>query len=395
MRVINEAVIIAGGRGERLLPMTKYLPKALIPINGIPMIDLILNQLEGLKFTKVHVLAGYQGELIEKHLSQSQESRQIEISVSITDSELSPKERVLTLEGQVTSAFLLLYCDNYVEPHSTVSDFLNNGKDFGFIVEVRNEGNIKVDSHMRAFYNSQFRSSDFPYVELGYIKLDSLSFFNALHQTDSLQDALELLTNKHEFTAITTDGTNSSISNLDRFLALNQSMNIIMLDRDGILNRKMPKREYLARYIDYHPIKEIRAELKRLAEQGNYFVVITNQPGIATSEVSAKFLDEFHRGLVHELFLEGIFVLAIYHCPHHWDAGCKCRKPEPGMLLDAMSDFHINPRKTAFLGDDLRDQQAAHAAGITGYVISEGKTFDNRYLDIRGAIDAIVEQLHH
>ena len=393
--MIKEAVIIAGGRGERLLPITKYLPKALTPINGIPLIDLIINQLEGLNFSKVHVLAGYRGELVEKYLLELKAFRQIEISVSITDSELSSRERVLTLESQITGSLLLLYCDNYVESHSIVEDFLNNGKDFGFIVEPRNEGNIKVDSHMRAFYNSKSRSSEFPFVELGYIKLDSSSFFNALHQTESLQDALELLTNTYEFTSISTNGTNISISNLERFLALNQNINIIMLDRDGILNKKMPKRKYLAKFSDYHPIKEIRAELKRLAAQGNYFVVITNQPGIATSEVSERFLDEFHRTLVHELFLEGIFVLAIYHCPHHWDAGCKCRKPEPGMLIDAMSDFHINPRRTAFLGDDLRDQQAAQAAGVTGYVLSEEIKGQNYFLDIHAAVDAIIEQLHH
>jgi D-glycero-D-manno-heptose 1,7-bisphosphate phosphatase len=393
--MISQAIIIAGGRGERLLPITKFLPKALTPINGTPMIDLIINQLEDLNFSKVHVLAGYHGDLVEKYLSSSNISRRIEISVSITDSELTPRERVLTLEGQITGPFLLLYCDNYVESHSVVKNFLNNGSNFGFIVELRKQGNVRIDSHQRSFYNSKSRNSEFPFIELGYIKLDSPSFFNALNQADSMQDALELLTNTHEFTSISAIGSNRSISNLDRFLALNENINIIMLDRDGILNKKMAKREYLAKFSDYQPIKEIRAELKRLAAQGNYFVIITNQPGIATSEVSEIFLDEFHRVLVHELFLEGIFVLAIYHCPHHWDDGCKCRKPEPGMLVNAMNDFHINPTKTAFLGDDLRDQQAAQAAGVAGYVLSEESVGDNHYLDIRVAVDAIIEQFHH
>ena len=65
---------------------------------------------------------------------------------------------------------------------------------------------------------------------------------------------------------------------------------------------------------------------------------------------------------------------AIYYCPHGWDDGCDCRKPKPGMLFQAQRDFHLDLTRTYFIGDDIRDQQAGHAAGCITFLVTSEMT---------------------
>jgi histidinol-phosphate phosphatase family protein len=64
---------------------------------------------------------------------------------------------------------------------------------------------------------------------------------------------------------------------------------------------------------------------------------------------------------------------AIYYCPHGWDAGCKCRKPAPGMLFAAQRDFNLDLSRCIFIGDDVRDREAANAAGCGFRMVGPGK----------------------
>jgi len=100
------------------------------------------------------------------------------------------------------------------------------------------------------------------------------------------------------------------------------------------------------------------------------FIIATNQPGIATGQVSEVFLQQLHTKLASELTSYGISVLAIYVCKHHWDAGCNCRKPKAGMLIEAMEKFAINSNDTLYVGDEEKDSAAAVNAGIDYVLIS-------------------------
>jgi D-glycero-D-manno-heptose 1,7-bisphosphate phosphatase len=62
----------------------------------------------------------------------------------------------------------------------------------------------------------------------------------------------------------------------------------------------------------------------------------------------------------------------LYFCPHHWDDGCECRKPKPGMLFQAQRDLHLDLSRTVFVGDDTRDGEAAEAAGCPFVLLPEG-----------------------
>jgi D-glycero-D-manno-heptose 1,7-bisphosphate phosphatase len=130
--------------------------------------------------------------------------------------------------------------------------------------------------------------------------------------------------------------------------------------------------------------------LRVLGESGVDFIVATNQPGVATKEVSETFLLELHQRMVSEMLNYGINVLAIYVCKHHWDEKCECRKPEPGMLLSAISDFAIDKNQTLYIGDDDRDLLAAKASNIDCVLIGFDHSGQTKYPNIESALKTIL-----
>jgi len=69
--------------------------------------------------------------------------------------------------------------------------------------------------------------------------------------------------------------------------------------------------------------------------------------------------------------LRGMSIVGIYVCVHHWDDNCDCRKPKPGMIKQAILDYELKPQELVYIGDELKDYEAAIAAGITGVVVGE------------------------
>jgi len=148
----------------------------------------------------------------------------------------------------------------------------------------------------------------------------------------------------------------------------------VFLDRDGVLVR--------ARVINGKPFPPVRAQemeiepgareaLRRLAERGFVLVVVTNQPDVARGELSADALDEMHHRLMNELPVEGIWT-----CPHDDGDACACRKPKPGLILEAAQALGIDLARSFMVGDRWRDVEAAHAAGCTAIWLDRG--YDER-----------------
>ena len=100
-----------------------------------------------------------------------------------------------------------------------------------------------------------------------------------------------------------------------------------------------------------------------LSEEGFKFIVITNQAGVARGMINSLELEKIHKNMISELQKDDIDILNIYTCPHHWDDDCKCRKPKPGMFFQASRECALRLDQTLFIGDDIRDCQAAYNAG--------------------------------
>jgi D-glycero-D-manno-heptose 1,7-bisphosphate phosphatase len=91
--------------------------------------------------------------------------------------------------------------------------------------------------------------------------------------------------------------------------------------------------------------------------------------------MTADDLTRVHDRMLCDVRNAGGDITAIYHCPHDWNEGCRCRKPKPGMLLEAQRDHDLDLTRTFFIGDDKRDAEAAIAAGCRPALVDAGATF--------------------
>ena len=150
----------------------------------------------------------------------------------------------------------------------------------------------------------------------------------------------------------------------------------VFLDRDGTL---VHPRHYPSRPADLRIYAGITAHLRRLQSAGFRLVVITNQAGIARGYFSEADLRRMHDYLTAELAKEGVRLDAIYYCPHHiqgiipeFARSCDCRKPRPGMLLQAAADLKLDLRRSWFVGDILDDVEAGNRAGCRTILVDLG-----------------------
>ena len=145
----------------------------------------------------------------------------------------------------------------------------------------------------------------------------------------------------------------------------------VFLDRDGTINRYVG---FLKDIDNFELIDGVSEAIRLMNRLGYLAIVVTNQPVIARGEVSETYLDEIHRKMETLLGEEGAYIDAIYYCPHHPDSGydgevkklkinCDCRKPKPGMLIQAAKDFNINLEESWMIGDSKSDIMAGSSAG--------------------------------
>ncbi len=150
----------------------------------------------------------------------------------------------------------------------------------------------------------------------------------------------------------------------------------VFLDRDGTL---VHPRHYPSRPEDLLLYHNIGPGLRDLQRAGYRLVVITNQSGIARGYFTVADLQWMHEHLCRELQQLGVQLDAIYHCPHHPEGiipelaiRCGCRKPQPGMLLQAAADLELDLQHCWFVGDILDDVEAGNRAGCHTILVDLG-----------------------
>jgi D-glycero-D-manno-heptose 1,7-bisphosphate phosphatase len=148
-------------------------------------------------------------------------------------------------------------------------------------------------------------------------------------------------------------------------------MKLVILDRDGTINHDSD--EHIKSPAEWRPIKGSLEGIARLTQAGYRIVVATNQSGIARGLFDTRTLFAIHETLLRALALAGGRIDAFFFCPHAAEAGCQCRKPQPGMLLEVARRFNVSLEDTYMVGDALRDLEAAAAAGARPVLVLTGK----------------------
>ncbi|AFV05140.1 D-glycero-beta-D-manno-heptose 1,7-bisphosphate 7-phosphatase [Dehalobacter sp. CF] len=153
----------------------------------------------------------------------------------------------------------------------------------------------------------------------------------------------------------------------------------LFLDRDGVINIE---KRYLYKIEDFVFIDGVFETCRYFQNQGYHIIVITNQAGIARGIYNENDFHNITNWMIEEFKQEEIALAKVYHCPHHPDFtnGCDCRKPKPGLILQARHDFDLNLSKSILVGDKNTDIESGIKAGVgnnflitTGHKIEENK----------------------
>ena len=150
---------------------------------------------------------------------------------------------------------------------------------------------------------------------------------------------------------------------------------IIFIDRDGVINVDLIG-DYIKTWSEFRFEEGALEALKMLTDNGFDIILISNQAGIGDGVYPEESLWEIHDKMLKEMTKKDIRIFSSYYCPHGKNEGCKCRKPEIGLLEGAVKDIQYDPQKTFLIGDKLTDIQAGKRFGLKTVLVRTGHGAD-------------------
>lgn len=358
----KQVVFLCGGRGLRLMPLTDKIPKPMICVNGKPFLKYLFDQFYSAGFRNFLFLAGYKSHLIEEYF-ETLRGKNLIINIKKDSEEWDTAKRIYHAKKFLKKNFFLMYADNYspLNLNQIISKFDELQCDHFMTVVKKNPGNISLNSNLCKSY-SILKSRKFNFVEIGYMICKKQILFEFLNDKNiNFSNILKKIISKHRVGYFMANYYNS-ISDQQRLKITKKYFKfkkIIFIDRDGVINFKAKKARYICDVNEFKFIKSNLQGMRKLSKLGYQFILITNQAGVARQFLSLNKLKEIHSYMKHELKKNSIILKDIIFCPHGWNDNCFCRKPKPGMLVEAVKKYHLKLDDYFFIGDDIRDCQAA------------------------------------
>jgi histidinol-phosphate phosphatase family protein len=375
----KQAVILAGGRGTRLKPLTDTRPKPMVEICGKPFLQYQIEQLRDQGFKEVLLLLGYLPEVVQNYFGDGSRWG-VKIGYSVTAVEDETARRIKIAEALLDPYFLLLYCDNYwpMQIDKMWPRFAASGAPAMITVYMNKDGytrnsvRVGADGYVE-IYDKTCATPGLQGVEISYALIDKSVLALLPEANMSVEEALYTrLAQRRRLLAHVTDHRYYSVGALHR-LPLTETFfarkSTIILDRDGVLNKKPARARYVRSWSEFEWLPGAKEALRLLKEAGYRVIVVSNQAGIGRGEMTHEALRQIHERMKAETAEAGGEIEAIYYCPHNWDEGCECRKPRPGLLFQAQRELNLDLSRCLFIGDDKRDAEAADAAGCPSALI--------------------------
>jgi len=393
-----EVVILAGGFGSRLKSVLgESVPKPMAPINNIPLIEHQLLECKKYGFTKILILLHHLPDLIIEHIGNGAKFN-LEIKYAIEDSPRGTAGAIFDSLDSLASFFLVIYGDTYLDVNlrkffdsksstDSVLTFCHpNSHPFDSDLLVL-DSNDKVKKVFRpsisgeqyyknivnaALYVMEKQAISSYVPVLGQMDISSELFPSLISSGESIQAYISSEYIKDMGTPERYKTVNMEVQNgIPSLLSDKAKRRCVFLDRDGVINEEVG---HLSNINDFKLLENVSKAIRSLNSAGFLVICITNQPVVARGELTEDGLSLIHMKMEAELGKEGAYLDHIYHCPHHPDGGfsgeitslkieCECRKPNSGMLVQAIQDFRIDPLKSWMIGDHMRDSSAGKAVG--------------------------------
>lgn len=402
-----KTVIMAGGKGTRIQSVVSDIPKPMIKIGKIPVLEYEIKNLVKQGFTDIIITVSYLGHIIKEYFGDGS-FWGANITYYEEEYPLGNGGALFFLRRQLDSDFLLLNADvvfdvdfhRFVKFHKEKGGLVtlfthpnSHPYDSGLII-VDENGKVKkwlAKEEERPKYYKNLVNAGLHIINPAVLDMVDVGNIYS-RKTEVISEKIDLdrqilkplvqmgqvfSYNSPEY--VKDMGTPDRLQVVEKdFLTgrikaknLRNKQRAIFLDRDGTINIY---KGFLRNINDFELIQGIGDAIQRINEQGYLAIVVTNQPVIARGELSKEELEEIHNRMETELGREGAYLDGIYVCPHHPDKGyegevvglkidCACRKPKPGMLLCAEKDFNINLEESWMVGDRESDIKAGRAAG--------------------------------
>ena len=415
-----KAIIMAGGRGTRIAELFPDIPKPLIPVAGMPILEREIKSLYAQGFKDLILTVGYLADKIMAYFGDGSRFG-VKIDYFVEETPLGNAGALFRLRETIGyEPFLLLNADaafdvnfnRMVEFHKSHGGLVtlfthpnSHPYDSGLII-ADDKGNVEKwlakEDERPQWYDNRVNAGlhviDPKVLDLSLAHLDidnetclpkgkvdldrqilkPLCGTNQMFCYDSPEYVKDMGT-PERFHQVETDYKNGIVQAKN----LSSKQKAVFLDRDGTINKYVG---FLRNIDDFELIEGVSEVIKKINQSGYLAIVVTNQPVIARGEVTWDELNEIHKKMATLLGKDGAYVDAIYICPHHPDKGfegerpeykfdCDCRKPKPGLLLQAARDFNIDLSQSVMIGDSNSDVEAGESAGCKSVLIE--KNTDN------------------
>lgn len=402
-----KVVIMAGGKGTRIASLNADVPKPMIEVCGKPILQWQIECLAKQGYSDITIVVGFKGDVIKDFFGDGTAfGVQIEY---ITETEpLGTAGALHYLKDSVTSDFLLLNgdiifdidIDRFAKHHrvscalGAVATIFTHPNDHPY-----DSGIIVADEHgcvtnwlhkedKRLWYKNR--------VNAGLHMLSPAVFerFEELKKADLDRDILNpMIADKQLYVYGSPEyvkdmGTPERYHQVEHDIEsgkveaknLKHKQKAVFFDRDGTLNKYVG----FLRSVDELELLPRAAEMVKKANEAGYLaILVTNQPVVARGEVTWGELNEIHDKLETLLGQQGAYLDDIYVCPHHPDKGfegerveykidCDCRKPKPGMLVNAAEKYNIDLAESYMVGDSDSDMKAGETAGCKCILLNRG-----------------------
>ena len=164
-------------------------------------------------------------------------------------------------------------------------------------------------------------------------------------------------------------------------------MKVVFLDRDGVINKEVG---YLHKVDDFEFIDGVFASCLNFQSLGYQMIIVTNQSGIGRGYYDESDFHQLTKWMLAQFKQHGVNILDVFFCPHGPESDCDCRKPKPGMFLQANNKYDIDMKNSWMIGDKEADIQAANSAGISNTVlVKSGHQINEKTSKAKFILDSI------
>lgn len=385
------AVILAGGFGTRLKEKTRKIPKPMLKIGNLPILEHQFNLLRKYGIKEVVILTHYLSEVIEKYFKNRaayfKEKMPLGTAGGLKEIENKLKEDFIVIYGDTMLDIDIGRLIAFHKKKKGVSSLVLHPTDHPYdsdLVEI--DGNQRITAFRpkphpeNQYFKNLVNTSIYvmsPRI-LKYIKRGVKADFGrdifpkVIKKGEKIYGYLTAEYIRDVGTPARLDETRKDYqSGKIRRLNRKNKRRAIFIDRDGTINKYV---DDLYKIADFKLLPETAKAIKKINDSEFLVIVITNQPMVAKGLCSIENLAKIHKKMETLLGKKGAKLDAIYFCPHHpnYDIKCSCRKPKIGLIKKAQKDFNIDLKASYFIGDSWRDIACGQKAGLTTIGVKTG-----------------------